>query len=214
VLGEGDAAVGADARLVRSAASRMQEASLTGESQAVLKDPAPLAAAVPLGDRTCMVFKGSAVAQGRGRAVATATGMATEMGRIAHLLDTTAEPPTPLQREVARIGRMPGVRCRAAPGTGRRLGRPGRPDRSGLDCFNARSPTASAFQGLFSNTWLGGAMALLDALQVAVVHVGLLNVAFGTVPLTPGPWLMCTAMGSGVLWCNELRKLPGLLRRR
>ncbi|WP_332815328.1 cation-translocating P-type ATPase [Ramlibacter sp.] len=105
LLAEGDA-VGADARLLQAAGLRVQEASLTGESAAVLKDPAPLAAPAPLGDRRCMVFKGTAVAQGNARAVVTATGMRTEMGAIAQMLESTGEEPTPLQEEVARIGRM------------------------------------------------------------------------------------------------------------
>ncbi|WP_439590301.1 cation-translocating P-type ATPase [Hydrogenophaga sp.] len=108
VLGEGDL-VGADARLLRTATLRVQEASLTGESEAVLKDVATLAAPTPLGDRLNMVFKGTAVAQGTGRAVVTATGMATEMGSIASMLDATIEEATPLQKEVSRIGRMLGI---------------------------------------------------------------------------------------------------------
>ena len=108
MLGEGDA-VGADARLVQAASLRVQEAALTGESEAVLKDPATLSGPAPLGDRLDMVFKGTAVAQGTGRAVVTATGMGTEMGSIAEMLETTEEAPTPLQTEVARIGRMLGV---------------------------------------------------------------------------------------------------------
>jgi magnesium-transporting ATPase (P-type) len=108
LLEEGDA-VGADARLLAAAALRVQEASLTGESEAVLKDPAPLARPAPLGERISMVFKGTAVVQGSGRAVVTATGMRTEMGAIAALLDDTREEPTPLQREVAVIGRTLGV---------------------------------------------------------------------------------------------------------
>ncbi len=108
LLGEGDA-VGADARLVRAATLRVQEASLTGESESVLKNPETLAAPAPLGDRLDMVFKGTAVAQGTGRAIVTATGMATEMGAIAGMLEATREAPTPLQKEVARIGRMLGV---------------------------------------------------------------------------------------------------------
>lgn len=108
LLGEGDA-VGADARLIDANALRVQEASLTGESQAVLKDAATLAAAVPLGDRLNMVFKGTAVAQGSARAVVTATAMDTEMGAIATLLEATADEPTPLALEVARIGRMLGI---------------------------------------------------------------------------------------------------------
>ncbi len=107
-LGEGDL-VGADARLVRAAALRVQEASLTGESEAVLKDVATMAASAPLGDRLNMVFKGTAVAQGTGLAVVTATGMATEMGSIASMLDAAIEEDTPLQKEVGRIGRMLGI---------------------------------------------------------------------------------------------------------
>lgn len=108
VLGEGDA-VGADARLLEVAALRVQEASLTGESEAVLKDAATLPATAALGDRLCMVFKGTAVVQGTGHAVVTATGMDTEMGAIATMLEDAVEMPTPLQKEVARIGRTLGI---------------------------------------------------------------------------------------------------------
>jgi len=108
LLEEGDA-VGADARLLLSTSLRVQEASLTGESEAVLKDAATLTDLAPLAERFCMVFKGTAVVQGTGRAIVTATGMQTEMGAIATMLDATVEQPTPLQKEVARIGRMLGI---------------------------------------------------------------------------------------------------------
>lgn len=108
VLAEGDA-VGADARLSQAAALRMLEAPLTGESEAVLKDAAPLRAPTALGDRLNMVFKGTAVAQGTGHAVVTATGMATEMGGIATLLETTADTATPLQGEIAYLGKVLGI---------------------------------------------------------------------------------------------------------
>src|SRR5690606_10187537 len=72
-LGEGDA-VGADARLVEAAALRVQESSLTGESEAVLKDEGTLPGPAALGDRLDMVFKGTAVVQGTGLALVTATG--------------------------------------------------------------------------------------------------------------------------------------------
>jgi potassium/sodium efflux P-type ATPase len=104
-LAEGDQ-VGADARVLQSSSLRVAEASLTGESTAVDKHPDPLDRLVPLGDRTDMVFKGTAVTQGTGRAVVTATGMATEMGAIASMLDATDEDATPLQTEVARLGRI------------------------------------------------------------------------------------------------------------
>ncbi|GAA4411618.1 cation-translocating P-type ATPase [Fodinibacter luteus] len=108
LLAEGDT-VAADARLLRAAALTVSEAALTGESQPVLKDPSTLPAPAPLGDRLPMVFDGTAVAQGVGRAVVTATGMATQMGQVAHLLHETVDTPTPLQVEIARVGRMLGT---------------------------------------------------------------------------------------------------------
>ncbi|MES2090687.1 MAG: cation-translocating P-type ATPase [Pseudomonadota bacterium] len=108
VLNEGDA-VGADARLVKAASLSVQEASLTGESEAVLKNTDTLPRPAALGDRLNMVFKGTAISKGTGVAVVTATGMATQVGSIAHLLDSTAEEPTPLQREVKKIGRFLGI---------------------------------------------------------------------------------------------------------
>ena len=119
VLGEGDA-VGADARLVQAAALRVQEASLTGESEAVLKDAATLPEPAALGDRLDMVFKGTAVAQGTGRAVVTATGMDTEMGAIAEMLEATEEEPTPLQKEVGAHRPHAGHRGRRHRRRGRR----------------------------------------------------------------------------------------------
>jgi P-type Ca2+ transporter type 2C len=108
VLAEGGA-VGADGRLLQVASLSVAESSLTGESEPVLKDGSTLPAPVPLGDRTNMVFSGTAVTRGRGRAVVTATGMATEMGRIAALLGRTEEERTPLQREVDLVGRTLGI---------------------------------------------------------------------------------------------------------
>jgi magnesium-transporting ATPase (P-type) len=76
-----------------------------------------------------------------------------------------------------------------------------------FNCFNARSEDASAFRHLFANSWLWGAIALSVLLQVAVVNVGFLNVAFGTVPLDLRQWFECAAIASIVLWYSELRKL-------
>jgi magnesium-transporting ATPase (P-type) len=108
VLAEGNA-VGADARLAQAAALKLLEAPLTGESEPVLKDAAALSGTAALGDRLNMVFKGTAVAQGSGRAIVTATGMQTEMGGIATLLDTTPDVPTPLQVEIAHLGKVLGI---------------------------------------------------------------------------------------------------------
>ena len=83
-----------------------------------------------------------------------------------------------------------------------------------FNCFNARSDRTSAFHRLFVNPWLWGAVALSMLLQVAVVNLGFLNIAFGTVPLSLDQWLVCAAMGSLVLWFSELRKLVSRAWRR
>ena len=108
ILGEGDAVV-ADGRLLLAASLMIAEAPLTGESEPVLKQTAKLPAAAPLGDRVDMVFSGTAVTRGHGRAVVTATGMRTEIGRIAELLGRTGDERTPLQREIELVGRTLGI---------------------------------------------------------------------------------------------------------
>jgi Ca2+-transporting ATPase len=105
---EGDT-IPADARLIESAALQTAEAALTGESLPVTKNTAPLAADALLGDRDNMVFSGTAATYGHGRAVVTATAMATEMGRIAGLLKDTPQESTPLQRELNRTGKVLGL---------------------------------------------------------------------------------------------------------
>ena len=82
-----------------------------------------------------------------------------------------------------------------------------------FNAFNARSLTASAFSGMFGNRWLWGAVVLGVLLQVAVVQVPWLQVAFGTAPLDVSGWLACVGMASVVLWAEEARKLVVRLRR-
>jgi magnesium-transporting ATPase (P-type) len=83
-----------------------------------------------------------------------------------------------------------------------------------FNCFNSRSARVSAFRHLFTNRLLWGAVALSAALQVMVVHLPLLNDAFGTSPLPLSDWLICIALASAVLWAEEGRKLVGRWRRR
>ncbi|HFQ93497.1 MAG TPA: cation-translocating P-type ATPase, partial [Anaerolineae bacterium] len=98
--------VPADGRILRSASLRVQEAALTGESEPVEKTTAPIPDGdIPLGDRTNMAFMGTQVTYGRGEAVITGTGMKTELGRIAGMLQTVRREPTPLQRRLEQLGR-------------------------------------------------------------------------------------------------------------
>lgn len=108
VLAEGHT-VEADARLVATAGLEVSEAALTGDSVPVLKDARTLASPVGLADRLDMVFSGTSVTRGHGRAVVTATAMATQMGQIADLVETVHDGPTPLQREIAQLGRVLGI---------------------------------------------------------------------------------------------------------
>ncbi|MBY0504659.1 MAG: cation-translocating P-type ATPase [Bryobacteraceae bacterium] len=108
VLHEGDT-VAADAELVAVAELQTLESSLTGESGPVPKTLEPTAAGAGLADRGNMVFAGTSVSQGHGRAIVTATGMHTEVGKIAGLLRRVPPQKTPLQQELNRLGRQLGV---------------------------------------------------------------------------------------------------------
>jgi len=108
LLGEGDR-IPADARIIQSISLHTMEAALTGESVPVEKDLDPLDGAESVGDQRNMVFSGTVVTFGRGRAVVTATGMQTQMGRIAGMLEKSPEETTPLQRELDRVGKILGA---------------------------------------------------------------------------------------------------------
>ncbi|KAB8287280.1 haloacid dehalogenase [Bifidobacterium ramosum] len=108
VLGEGDT-VSADGRLFAAASLRIAEASLTGESVPVGKKPETLAAAKALGDRANMIFNGTSVTQGTGRAIVTGTGMNTQVGKIADMLAATDDEATPLQKEMAHVSKILGL---------------------------------------------------------------------------------------------------------
>lgn len=105
VLESGDA-ISADARLIESSQLRVEESVLTGESEAVEKDAAFVAKEdESLGDQLNMVFKGCTVVAGRGKAIVTAIGMATEMGKIADLLNENTMQKTPLQVRLNQLGK-------------------------------------------------------------------------------------------------------------
>ena len=110
VLEAGDA-IPADGRLLECASLKIEEAALTGESVPVNKTAEPIAAEgdVPLGDRKNMCYMGSTVVYGRGSAVITATGMDTEMGKIAGVLARTEQEETPLQRKLTQLGKTSGL---------------------------------------------------------------------------------------------------------
>ena len=105
VMVEAGDRIPADARLVESANLHTDEAPLTGESMPVAKETRPIDADVGIGDRQNMLFSSTVATYGRGRAVVVATGMSTEVGRIAGLLEAAEKEPTPLQQELDRTGK-------------------------------------------------------------------------------------------------------------
>lgn len=107
--------VPADARLLHSAGLKSEESALTGESVPSEKDAdAIVEEKAPIGDRTNMVFSGCSITYGTAVAVVTATGMDTEMGKIANLLDGESETQTPLQKKLAQLGKYLGIVALAA----------------------------------------------------------------------------------------------------
>ncbi|MBQ7132196.1 MAG: cation-translocating P-type ATPase [Oscillospiraceae bacterium] len=110
ILVEAGDFVPADARLFESASLKSEESALTGESVPSDKDAqAEIAEGAPLGDRINMIYSGCSIAYGRGRGIVTATGMETEMGKIANLLDSEEDSQTPLQHKLAVMGRYLGI---------------------------------------------------------------------------------------------------------
>ena len=107
--------VPADARLLHSTSLKSEESALTGESVPSEKDAtAEVAENSPIGDRTNMVFSGCSITYGTALAVVTGTGMNTEMGKIANLLDGETDSQTPLQKKLAQLGKYLGIMALAA----------------------------------------------------------------------------------------------------
>ena len=105
VLVEAGDKIPADSRLIEVANLKTDEAPLTGESVPVSKETKPIEGDVGIGDRRNMLYSGTVATYGRGRAVVVATGMGTEVGRIAGLLEAAEKEPTPLQQELDRTGK-------------------------------------------------------------------------------------------------------------
>lgn len=100
-------AIPADARVLESVNLRVQEAALTGESEAVEKQTTAIPKPdLPLGDRLNMLYMGTSITYGRGTAVIVATGMDTELGKIATLIQGVEDSQTPLQKQLDDVGRM------------------------------------------------------------------------------------------------------------
>jgi P-type Ca2+ transporter type 2C len=107
VLVEAGGVIPADLRLIEAARLKVSEAALTGEAVPVDKRGAALSdAALPIADRTNMAFKGTVATYGRGRGIAVATGMATELGKIAGMLEAVPASQTPLQKRLSGFGRQ------------------------------------------------------------------------------------------------------------
>jgi Ca2+-transporting ATPase len=106
VLLEAGNVVPADLRIIETVRLKIDESALTGESVAVEKQTRPLAiAAAPLGDKTCLAYKGTIVTDGRARGMVVATGMNSELGKIAALLSEDGDMKTPMQKRLALFGK-------------------------------------------------------------------------------------------------------------
>jgi magnesium-transporting ATPase (P-type) len=218
---EGDT-VAADARVVQSTGLQIAEAPLTGESVPVPKSSAAIGGDVPLGDRHNMIFAGATATYGRGRAVVVATGMRTEMGRIAGMLRDV--PDAVITRRM--WGSILVVGLIMAAGTLFVLDaslRGGFVEGAGelryaqtmafttlmlfqlFNVFNARSDERSAFGGLFTNRWLWISVTA-SLVHAAVIYTPFLQQAFSTTELNVPDWLGCAAVASSVLWFGELAK--------
>jgi Ca2+-transporting ATPase len=103
--------VPADARLIEAINLKMDEAPLTGESTPVNKTVEPLPEEIGIPERRNIVFTGTAVVYGRGKAVVTSTGMNTEFGKIAKMVQVTEEEETPLEKRMASVGKWIGILC-------------------------------------------------------------------------------------------------------
>ncbi len=109
LLDAGDS-VPADARLIEAASLRSNESALTGESVPVEKDPHEISGdKISIGDRKNMLFMGTTITGGRGRAIVVETGMKTQLGQIARLLDEAVQESTPLQQRLAKLGKILGI---------------------------------------------------------------------------------------------------------
>ena len=107
MLLEAGVQIAADGRLLEASNLQIREAALTGEAEAVNKQPkVQLSENAPLGDQINMVFQGTEVVQGRGKVAVTNTGMHTEIGRIAAMLQSVATEPTPLQKRMSQLGNV------------------------------------------------------------------------------------------------------------
>ncbi len=101
--------IAADARVIDVTSLQVAEAALTGESHSVTKDVNPITDESGIGDQVNMIFSGTVATFGRGKAVVTGTGMQTEMGKIAGMMQAEPEEDTPLQKEIDHVGRLLGI---------------------------------------------------------------------------------------------------------
>lgn len=101
--------VAADARIIEAINLKVDEAPLTGESHPVEKNSNPMTEETPVSDRRNMVFTGTAVVYGRGRGVVTTTGMNTEFGKIAEMVQVTEAEETPLEKRMSHVGKWLGI---------------------------------------------------------------------------------------------------------
>ncbi len=185
--------VPADVRLIETVNLKIEEASLTGESVAVEKNAdAMVAENAGLGDRVNCGFMGTTITYGRGRAVVVATGMGTQIGKIAEMIQSVEEEPTPLQRKLDQLGRTLGIASLVICGIVGVVG-----------IVRAPSFQVLTQQGLVPYLTNGGRETLLEMFMVAV------SLAIAAVPEgLPAVVTICLALGM-----QEMVRRHALIRR-
>lgn len=231
ILLEAGDAVPADARILESASMKVEEAALTGESVPVSKHTQALELGeekdIPLGDRKNMVYMGSTVVYGRGRAVVTDTGMATEMGKIAGALTAAKEEQTPLQQKLSQLSKILSLLVAGLTMAAYFVGHyleagvweiTDSPDGTTMafltlsmveifHSFNMRSRRKSVFSLKKHNLWLWGAMVTSLVLTTAVIYVPFLSNAFGFEHISLTEYAVALGLAVSILPIMELVKL-------
>ncbi len=200
VLEEGSR-VPADARIIESVELRIDESSITGESSPVSKTARQLNPNLPVADRKNMAWMGTLVTFGRGKAVVVATGMSTEMGRIAHIVQQSEEEKTPLQKKLDSFGKRLGIIILLISALVVAIG-------LSREALNGILPFSPGFAGVLVNTVMTGIALAVAAIPEGLPAVVTITLALGLKRLSKSNALVrrlpvVETLGSTTVICSD-----------